>query len=123
MSGVWASLGVVTGGPLVRLMEVIWVVVIMAGVLAVFSVITDGFSGFKGRDGGPGGGGGGTWFVVLDGGRGGRRPGPRPRSLVFAGGGAGVEGILEVAGGVGDLSLVRAGEGERGDIGPCGVYL
>lgn len=93
--GVWATLGVVTGGALVRLMAVIWVVVVMAVVVVVvvalvvvvvvvvlvggaftgFSVMTAGLSGLSGRVGGPSGGGGGTRPVVLEGGRGGYLPG------------------------------------------------
>lgn len=85
MGGVWATLGVVTGGALVRLMAVIWVVVMMAvvvvvvalvvvaalvgGAFAGISVTTVGLSGLSGRVGGPSGGGGGTQLVVLDGGR------------------------------------------------------
>lgn len=92
-------------------------VVVMAGGFAVFSVITDGLPGLTGRTGGPSGGGGGTWLEVLDGGRGGR---PGARSLVFGEGGAGVEGVWEVLGRVGDFSLVRAGEGVRGGKAPCG---
>lgn len=104
MRGVWAPLGVVTGGPLVRLMEVIWVVVIMAGIFAGFSVITAGLSGWIGRDVGPCGGVSGNWLVVLD-------------------VGAEVEEVWRVLGGVVGFSLVEAGDGDRGGICPSGGCL
>lgn len=50
---VWAALGVVTGGALVRLMAVIWVVVVIAFVVDVVVVLVGrAFSGFSMSTGG-----------------------------------------------------------------------
>lgn len=86
VGGVWATLGVVTGGALVKLMAVIWVVVVVMPVVVVvvalvvvvmvlvggalpgFSMTTGGLSGLSGRVGGPRGGGGGPRPVVFEGG-------------------------------------------------------
>lgn len=67
MVGVWAALGVVTGGALVRLMAVICVEVVV-GIFSGFRTTNGGFSGLWGRVGGARGGGGATRPVVLDGG-------------------------------------------------------
>lgn len=131
VGGVWAALGVVTGGALVRLMAVIWVVVVIAVVVLIalvvvvvvvlvggafsgFSMTTGGLSGLSGRVGGPRGGGGGTWPVVLEGGLTGCLPGTGARSLGL-GAGERVEGVSMVV----DFSAVRVGERVRGGVGPA----
>lgn len=113
-----------TGGALVRLMTVIWVVVValvvgrVGGAIPGFSTITGGLSG---RVGGPNGGGGGTLLVVFEGGRRGCLPGDGAWSLGFGAGGEGTEGVLRVVDGGRSLSSpVSVGERARGGVGPTG---
>lgn len=81
VGGGWAALGVVTGGALVKLMAVIWVVVVPAVDIVVAPVVvtlvvgvcglsgTDGgLPGLSGRAGSPGGEDEGICPVVLEGG-------------------------------------------------------
>ena len=129
----WATLGVVTGGALVRLTAVIWVVIVVmpvvvlvafvvvvmvlvGGALPGLSMTTGGLSGLSGRVGGPRGGGGGIRPVVFDGGRRGCLPGTGAWSFGLGAGGDGAEGVLTV----GDLSPVRVGERVRGGVGLVG---
>lgn len=114
VGGAWATRGVVTGGALVRLMAVIWVVVVglavvlAGGAFAGFSVAGAsggrGRSGLSGRAGGPGGGGGGTLPVVaLAGG-----------SLGLGGaGGGGGRGLGVVDGAAGFCTVVTASQESR----------
>lgn len=125
MGRVCTTLGVVTGGALVRLIAVNWVVVVVMGwTFAGFSVTTDGFSGLPVLVVGPRGGEGGNRMVVLDGGRAGRLPWTEPRSLVLKTGEEGVEEVLEVDDGAVGLSLpAPAGEGGREGAGFGGGCL
>lgn len=66
MGGVWVLLGVVTGVALVRLMEILWVVVVVGRAFVGFSMTTKGLSGLSGWVGGLSGGGNGARLVVLD---------------------------------------------------------
>lgn len=111
---------VVTGGALVRLMAVFWVVVVLVVVVVVVLVggVLAGLSGRSGRVGGPRGGGGGTRPVVLEGARGGCLPGTGAWSLGLGAGGR-AKGVLKVERTEGVFSSpVSVGETMSGGVGP-----